>query len=301
MKVLIDQFRLIFSDKIKVDSWWRWLFWHCSYCLCKCDQPGPKSDRYWSLKEVTSDVNNNRIITGVRFVKKNRVIAIEIEEGLALPEGGIDESTRLWKTTTNEDINVNQATRKDIDYMQMSYEQRAIDLDTLKAPDGHVITGLKFRNIGGHLNLEVKVTPIGFSTGKVKGDLSTWIANDNTPATRNARTKLDILMPDIPTHFHGHSIIDSRHNQYLLFDATSADKDVMQTTIPYLDAQKVAPKTGTWLSGLGLYHKGRIGYGGYVGLSIITYDFSKHLLPDMSSGSERSVDLLKFEFDMEGN
>ena len=33
-------------DKIKVDSWWRWLFFHCSYCLCKCDAPGPLSDRY---------------------------------------------------------------------------------------------------------------------------------------------------------------------------------------------------------------------------------------------------------------
>ena len=34
-----------FPDKIKVDSWWRWLFFHCSYCLCKCDAPGPTSDR----------------------------------------------------------------------------------------------------------------------------------------------------------------------------------------------------------------------------------------------------------------
>ena len=33
------------GGKIKVDSWWRWLLWHCSYCLCKCDEQGPDSDR----------------------------------------------------------------------------------------------------------------------------------------------------------------------------------------------------------------------------------------------------------------
>ncbi len=46
---LIPNFFLFFkqSEVYKVDSWWRWLFWHCSYCMCKCDAPGPNSDRYW--------------------------------------------------------------------------------------------------------------------------------------------------------------------------------------------------------------------------------------------------------------
>jgi hypothetical protein len=95
------------SDKIKVDSWWRYLFWHCSYCLCKCDAPGPHSDRfvllfvvvvvvecaifnadrYWSLRPAEADVDKNMVVTGVRFVKKNRVIHLEIEQAEALPEG----------------------------------------------------------------------------------------------------------------------------------------------------------------------------------------------------------------------
>jgi hypothetical protein len=44
----------------KVDSWWRWLFWHCSYCFCLCDEQGPKSDRYFNLREVKADVANNK-------------------------------------------------------------------------------------------------------------------------------------------------------------------------------------------------------------------------------------------------
>jgi len=60
------------QNEIKVDSWWRWLFWHCSYCFCKCDAPGPNSDRYWSLKPVVSNIESNKVISGVRFTKKRQ-------------------------------------------------------------------------------------------------------------------------------------------------------------------------------------------------------------------------------------
>lgn len=43
----------------KVDSWWRWLFWHCSYCFCMCDDP-TDSDRYFNLRVVASDTDNNK-------------------------------------------------------------------------------------------------------------------------------------------------------------------------------------------------------------------------------------------------
>ena len=44
----------------KVDSWWRWLFWHCSYCFCYCDDNTLNSDRYFSLRKVESDIANNK-------------------------------------------------------------------------------------------------------------------------------------------------------------------------------------------------------------------------------------------------
>ena len=80
-------------NKVKVDSWWRFLF-HCSYCLCLCDAQGPDSDRYWSLMPQESDVANNKVVTGVRFVKKNRVIHLEIEQAQALKEGNINYNNR---------------------------------------------------------------------------------------------------------------------------------------------------------------------------------------------------------------
>lgn len=44
----------------KVDSWWRYLFWHCSYCFCLCDEQGLKSDRFFNLRESVADVKKNK-------------------------------------------------------------------------------------------------------------------------------------------------------------------------------------------------------------------------------------------------
>jgi len=279
-------------NKIKVDSWWRYLFWHCSYCFCKCDEITEDSDRYWSLEPALADTMQNKIVTGVRFVKRGKIVYPQIEQATALSEGGIDESSRSWiepqQIAYNDTRNLIKNTKS---VFTMSYEQRALDMDMLEAPEGHVLTGVKLRNIGGHLNLEIQVTPMEFTTGNVVSDRSTWIANDNTPATDNPRTLVPIIMPDVPTKFSGPNTVDTTNDQFIQFDATSAHKDVSQTTVPFIDAQPVAPKPATWLAGAGLYHKGRIGYGGFVGFKVITYDFSRHLIPD---GNERPV--LRYEF-----
>jgi hypothetical protein len=74
-------------DIRKFDSWHRWLFWHCSYCLCKCDAPGPNSDRYWLLLPAITNTSANMVVTGVRFAKKKGIIHLEIEQALAIEEG----------------------------------------------------------------------------------------------------------------------------------------------------------------------------------------------------------------------
>ena len=245
-------------NKIKVDSWWRWVFFHCSYCLCKCDEVSSDSDRFFSLEPAVSDVTDNRIVTGVRLVKRGRVIYPQVEHAVAMAEGGVGEGTRTWVeptviNTTDTDVLLNSDK-----VFTMSYEQRAVDMDTLVAPPGHVLTGVKFRDLGGHLNLEIQITPVEFTTGKVLAEKSIWIANDNTPATTTSpRTLVPIIMPDVPTKYPGHNQVDTTTDQYIEFDASSPHKDVSQTTIPFIDAQQVAPRPATWLAGAGLYHKAR--------------------------------------------
>merc|ERR1712008_29870 len=159
---------------------------------------------------------------------------------------------------------------------EMSYESRALDTDTLDAPPGHVITGLRFRKIGEHINLEARITPISFKDGKLDSATSTWIGNDKTQGSyENRRTRVSLISPNVPTKYLGKNSIDSKNNQFVLFGATSSQKDAAQTTVPFIDAQE-----------------GSIGYGGFVGFLVNTLDFSSHLLPDYQNdnGEQRRSD-----------
>jgi len=284
------------KNKIKVDSWWRYIFYHCSYCLCKCDEVTEDSHRFWSLLPATADTDKNKVVTGVRFVKLGRIIYPQVEQASALPEGGIDEATRAWVPPTEIAYSdLANLTANTASVFTMSYEHRAVDLDSLAAPEGHVLTGIKLRSLGGHLNLEIQVTPVKFRTGDLSTDRSLWIANDNTPATSRPRTFLPIIMPDVPTKLGSQNEVLSTTDQFIQFDATSAYKDVSQTTIPFIDGQPVSPKPGTWLSGAGLYHKGHVGYGGFLGLSVASYDFSRHLSPGSGERPVLSIQFVRAE------
>jgi len=260
----------------KVDSWWRWLFWHCSYCMCLCDDPH-KSDRYFSLRSVLADTDNNRVITGVRFVKMNGVVHIQIQEAVLERYGHINQSSMSWQPVDN--FKVNDAVESK-DYMKMTYYKRAMDLDDLTAPPEHVITGLKFRMVGSHLNLEIRATPINFTSGELiePGKKDLWISNDNTDGSPvKPRTKLNLDAPDHPLHSLQPSKIDSKNDQFLLFTHSDIDLDAAQTTVPFLDAQMVAPVPPVPLKGLGVYHKGVKWFGGFVGLKVFTYEYGDHI------------------------
>lgn len=65
---------------------------------------------------------------------------------------------------------------------------------------------------------------------------------------------------------------------YVEFGPTSRYKDVSQTTIPFIDLQEVRPNPPVWLRGVGVYHKGQPGYGGFVAPRVFTVsvvDFMK--------------------------
>ncbi|KAJ8969231.1 hypothetical protein NQ317_002186 [Molorchus minor] len=254
----------------KVDSWWRWLFWHCSYCFCLCDEQGSNSDRYFNMRPAIADINNNRVVTGLRFVKHNRILHLQIQEGELLPRGQINIETVHWVPV--EDYKI---TDKKIfngqDYHTLSWEKRAIDLDNLEADEGCILT-----EIGSHLNFEIFTTKFDFDSGKLINPSSTsiWKDNPNTDSSiSNPRTEVKLGHPDIPTRSPSPSIPTSKTDQYIEFTHSDMDRDAAQTTVPFLDAQS----WNRYKHGAGIFHKGRNNFGGFITPKIITYDFSKHL------------------------
>lgn len=105
---------------------------------------------------------------------------LQIQEGVMNPRGLINETTLQWVPVKNYTIR-DSGVRNGIDYHTMTWDKRSIDLDELKGDASHVVTGIRFRLVGSHLNLEVRFTEADFEEGKlVDIDKSTWRSNDNT-------------------------------------------------------------------------------------------------------------------------
>lgn len=113
--------------------------------------------------------------------KENQIVHIQIQEGVLLPRGNINVSTLSWKPIDNYTIFDNNVSNG-VDYHTIMWEKRALDLDDLVPPLGHLLTGLRFKVLGSHLNLEIQATPFKFTTGSLVKEKSRWYANDNTDA-----------------------------------------------------------------------------------------------------------------------
>ena len=84
--------------------------------------------------------------------------------------GEIDEASRVWLESqpikidddygkeSSAEIDIPPSNTNQKEYFVMNYEKRSLDIDQLQAPASHVITGVRFRNLGGHLNLEARVS-----------------------------------------------------------------------------------------------------------------------------------------------
>lgn len=234
--------------------------------------------------------DGNYLVTGVRFVKEDRIVHIQIQEGAALPRGMVNTSTLRWRPIMPLKIQEDKL-QDGHGYATLRYEERALDLDDLTAPSGHVITGLRFRKLGGHLNLEVEASPIDFDTGFIDAERATLISNDNTPAADvKPRTKQLLFSPDVPTRSQKPSVPDSLPDTYIEFQASSLEKDVAQTTVPFLDAAPVSPNPPTWLTGIGIYHKGQPGYGGFLAFRVATMNISDYMTPPSINPSFADID-----------
>lgn len=256
--------------------------------MCLCDDADFRSHRYFSLHECTSDVKNNKVITGVRLVKHGKVFHLQISEGTLSERGSITPGT--WVPIKKFDP-FESGIKEGVDYHTLTYERRAIDLDELDSPAGHVLTGVRFSMIGSHLHFEIRSTPFNYATGRLAYDKSQWISNDNTDGTDTPRSRLELHYPDIPSRSHVSLPVDSKHDQYVEFTHSDFDADAAQSTVPFIDVQPVQTlKGGALLSGAGVVHRGADGNGGFIALKVFTYDFSRHIQAETPVNEYYDVD-----------
>lgn len=275
---------------MKVKSWIRW-FVKCSNCFCLCDDI-TDSDRYVSLKEVVSNIYENkyglpaskvkmpiitnicsntfRIVTGIRIEKFDHVIQFQIMErelysvlrGVNLTDSNIVVSPKL----NLNDTQLEEGT----DYHKLSYEHRTVSLDTVLAPPGHAVTGVRFHVIDGRLSVQIRATAFDFAGQLENLANSTWISR--SPET-TATNEIVLSGRKLSTKATNIAIPSNVDNAYVEFGPTDFNDDLSQNTIPIIDGHLVEPEVPSILSGIGLIHKGQSGYGGFIAPKLIIYKF----------------------------
>lgn len=126
------------------------------------------------------------VVTGLRFVNKNNIIYMQVQQGKLLPYGRIDASTLEWVPVDSDSANYIQ----NIDIYIMNWHKKILDLhllpeeaDTMYIPEEAVLTGVKFNILqrdvyerDTRLFLEIQLTRFNFEVGKLYPKrASVWI------------------------------------------------------------------------------------------------------------------------------
>lgn len=176
------------------------------------------------MREVVSDIKKNQIVTGVSLLLRNGLIQFAIAER-HLDNFGHVSTKHIeypWKLGDHFVPNDNLS-RIGIDYHTLSWEKRALDLDTVIGPIGTVVTGVRFMiTHNSHLQLAVRFTEYDEISGKlINLDGSFWLSN---PDGGKKRINTDNL--DIPTRSMKPSIPHNKENGYVRFGPTHKKIDL---------------------------------------------------------------------------
>lgn len=115
------------------------------------------------------------ILTGVAITKRNRMFQFIIGESTLLPYGKLNTTI----THENGESNANNryfghpefsidspGVKNGVDFQTLTYQKRSINLDTVLAPAGKVVTGVRFHVLDdGVLTIQIRATDFDYETG----------------------------------------------------------------------------------------------------------------------------------------
>lgn len=207
--------------------------------------------------------------------KVNRVFHWRITQKVLMGNGNVYETPNAYQTFREGTFfNIGSYTAKpDIDYHTLTWQNRSVNLVSVTAPQGTVLTGVRFYVLNGRLSLAIRATKFDYATGQLRNiHQSEWITNASED-----RTPVILDHPDVPNKSPSKSMPTFENNKFIEFQPTDIDKDAAQTTVPFIDDQLVEPRKPTLLSGVGLYYKGEPGFGGFIAPRIFTYDMGPYV------------------------
>ncbi|CAB0038974.1 unnamed protein product [Trichogramma brassicae] len=245
----------------------------CEICVCTCEELFAP-DHFVDLREVTSDVDENKVIVGLRFKRMFGILYMEAKTAKLLPSGIIDPKTKSWtkKELKEEDVT---GLVEGVDHVRLSWRNRSFALDDIELENDYVLTGVKFVYDGGLVKVAARGNFYDFEAGTVDPEEEFWSVSGESKGLEEYG-QLSVEDRDVPTdHLENH--VDSVEGQYLNLTTSSMKNDAGQSVVPFIDVVPVVPKQLIPLSGFGLIHKGGRKTSGYLALKLLGYDFEPHV------------------------
>ncbi|KAJ8674551.1 hypothetical protein QAD02_005813 [Eretmocerus hayati] len=239
----------------------------CTSCLCACQE----GEYFINLASAYSDVFSNMIITGAKFVLKDNVLELHIQQAKVLPDGLVDYDAQWvgpqWEAF--QPVSRNEANN--------------ISLFTTTLPPGRVLTGLKleygpandFKDHGWYIILRLFSSEYDYKQGRVAKD-KPRIEALPTPFPERELHVDDLISPRKVRRDNEEFIVNNARVTF----GISNDADGGQSTIPFFDGQEVTSSSPTPLAGAGLYYKGGEDWAGYIGIELHTYQTAKFIVGD---------------------
>ncbi|XP_034945402.1 uncharacterized protein [Chelonus insularis] len=293
-----------------------WRGYSCDTCMCRCEESygSSRAVRTFSLRLQISNIEENKVVSDVKFTMKDKMIHIQIEETPLLLLGQLTKNESSW-VPLEDFIYLSNITGggwvqikdgkyipmiRDTDFAFIRRDQRVLNLDEISGGPNFVLTGVRLRHESekysddasagniSPLQLEIHVTPFNYSDGKLmptEENPSVWITPLTQPklppAYKNQRKELKIG-EKVYRWESSPSLPNVKPNQYIDFKQSSIHSDVGQSTIPFMDSRPTTPSSPIAFDGLGLMYRGHEKFGGFVLFKAMTMDLTHYMDSSMT-------------------
>ncbi|XP_063697916.1 uncharacterized protein LOC134828859 [Culicoides brevitarsis] len=248
-------------------------FYKCDSCQCSCDSH--IGENYIYKKPMMA--KDNKVVTGVRFEKKNNAIFVNIETSSVLPFAFGNNNDAEWESGPNLDENI--SSNRDI-YFKMHHWCRHIALSDVRVARDEVVVGVQLAPVPGKrcvLALRVFGRQINMLSGKFTSDgIHIYEPKiDKSPEIidmENLIGGVDAKAQQVTTSQNGSTLIKISHS--------AIGDHLGQNTLPYFDSQPVLSSPRMMQAGVGLFYRTTEKYGGYLAprmMAFNTWDYLKDI------------------------
>ncbi|XP_015115232.1 uncharacterized protein LOC107039882 [Diachasma alloeum] len=253
-------------------------------CLCKCHRSSAHSI---SLSWSHTDVVNNKVVTGVRFIQYNRSLHIQIKQGKLINDGKVDPATESWvPLPSNPEV------------MPITWESKTFKLNNPTLPFGYALVGVQFDNVSGSAAIRILGKKFDMKDAVLRPGL---VQVSTEPQHKFDKLTIAKNNPLLGAPTVSNKPDSGENHHFIELETAPINNDFMQPTLPFFDGIPIETNPPRALSGIGLFHKHVENYAGFISLQLrslpfiryvsqLMMDYKRNSLLEECNGSECRLD-----------